>query len=62
VPAFTAIVISMFLHGSILHIAGNMLYLWIFGNNVEDAMGHFRFLKSSSFPLFAPVRRGPWNR
>jgi membrane associated rhomboid family serine protease len=34
---------SMFLHGSILHLAGNMLYLWIFGNNVEDAMGHFRF-------------------
>src|SRR5580704_8590390 len=44
VPAITAIFISMFLHGSILHIAGNMLYLWIFGNNVEDAMGHFRFL------------------
>ena len=34
---------SMFLHGGILHIAGNMLYLWIFGNNVEDAMGHARF-------------------
>ena len=34
---------SMFLHGSILHLAGNMLYLWIFGNNVEDAMGHLRF-------------------
>jgi membrane associated rhomboid family serine protease len=44
VPAITAIFVSMFLHGSILHIAGNMLYLWIFGNNVEDAMGHFRFL------------------
>ncbi|MGD0144056.1 MAG: rhomboid family intramembrane serine protease [Rhizomicrobium sp.] len=43
-PAITAIVVSMFLHGSILHIAGNMLYLWIFGNNVEDAMGHTRFL------------------
>jgi len=42
-PAFTAIFISMFLHGSILHIAGNMLYLWIFGNNIEDAMGHVRF-------------------
>jgi membrane associated rhomboid family serine protease len=35
---------SMFLHGGLLHIAGNMLYLWVFGNNVEDAMGHFRFL------------------
>ena len=35
---------SMFLHGGLLHIAGNMLYLWIFGNNIEDRMGHFRFL------------------
>ena len=42
-PALT-IFTSMFLHGSILHIAGNMLYLWIFGNNVEDAMGHARYL------------------
>jgi rhomboid family protein len=35
---------SMFLHGSILHVGGNMLYLWIFGDNVEDAFGHVRFL------------------
>ena len=35
---------SMFLHGGFLHLGGNMLYLWIFGNNVEDAMGHARFL------------------
>jgi membrane associated rhomboid family serine protease len=35
---------SMFLHGGLFHIAGNMLYLWIFGNNVEDALGHGRFL------------------
>jgi membrane associated rhomboid family serine protease len=34
---------GMFLHGSWLHIAGNMLFLWIFGNNVEDAMGKVRF-------------------
>jgi membrane associated rhomboid family serine protease len=34
----------MFMHGSLLHIAGNMLFLWIFGNNVEDSMGPFRFL------------------
>jgi membrane associated rhomboid family serine protease len=34
---------SMFMHGSILHLAGNMLFLWIFGNNVEDAMGHVKF-------------------
>jgi membrane associated rhomboid family serine protease len=44
VPPVTTIFTSMFLHGGILHIAGNMLYLWIFGNNVEDAMGHARFL------------------
>ena len=35
---------SMFLHGGFLHIIGNMLYLWIFGNNVEGALGHGRFL------------------
>ena len=35
---------SMFLHGGILHLAGNMLYLWIFGNNIEDAFGHLRFI------------------
>jgi membrane associated rhomboid family serine protease len=35
---------SMFLHGSWLHVGGNMLFLWIFGNNVEDAMGRVRFL------------------
>jgi membrane associated rhomboid family serine protease len=35
---------SMFLHGGPFHVAGNMLYLWIFGDNVEDALGHFRFL------------------
>lgn len=35
---------SMFLHGGFLHILGNMLYLWIFGDNVEDRMGHLRYL------------------
>ena len=35
---------SMFMHGSWLHIIGNMLFLWIFGNNVEDALGKLRFL------------------
>lgn len=43
VPPIATIFIAMFLHGSILHLAGNMLYLWIFGNNIEDAMGHTRF-------------------
>ena len=35
---------SMFLHGGWMHIIGNMLYLWIFGNNIEDSMGHLRFV------------------
>jgi membrane associated rhomboid family serine protease len=35
---------AMFMHGGVLHIAGNMLFLWIFGNNVEDAMGRIKFL------------------
>jgi membrane associated rhomboid family serine protease len=35
---------SMFLHGGWMHLIGNMLYLWIFGNNIEDAMGHARFI------------------
>src|SRR5882724_6051104 len=35
---------SMFVHGGLFHVAGNMLYLWIFGDNVEDAVGHGRFL------------------
>jgi membrane associated rhomboid family serine protease len=35
---------SMFLHGGVLHVGGNMLYLWIFGNNIEDSMGRARFL------------------
>ncbi len=43
---------SMFLHGGLFHIAGNMLYLWIFGNSVEDTLGHGRFL---AFYLLAGV-------
>jgi membrane associated rhomboid family serine protease len=43
-PWLLTIVTSMFMHGGILHIAFNMLFLWIFGNNVEDAMGRVRFL------------------
>jgi membrane associated rhomboid family serine protease len=42
--AVVTIFTAMFLHGGILHLAGNMLFLWIFGDNVEDALGHFRFL------------------
>jgi len=43
-PAWLTIFTSMFLHGGWMHLIGNMLYLWVFGNNVEDAMGHRRFI------------------
>ncbi len=43
VPAEVTIITSMFIHGGLLHLAGNMLYLWIFGNNVEDSMGYGKF-------------------
>ena len=43
-PAMLGILTSMFLHGGWLHILGNMLYLWIFGNNVEDRLGRIPFL------------------
>jgi membrane associated rhomboid family serine protease len=42
-PEFT-LATSMFLHGGVFHLGGNMVFLWIFGNNIEDATGHFRFL------------------
>jgi membrane associated rhomboid family serine protease len=42
--SWVAVLTSMFVHGGILHVGGNMLYLWIFGDNVEDRMGHGRFL------------------
>ena len=35
---------SMFMHGSLLHLGSNMLYLWIFGNNIEDRLGHVKFI------------------
>ncbi len=44
IPASFSVFTSMFLHGGFMHLIGNMLYLWIFGNNIEDAMGHGRFI------------------
>jgi membrane associated rhomboid family serine protease len=41
---FSAILTSMFMHGGWMHIIGNMWFLWIFGDNVEDAFGHFKYL------------------
>lgn len=43
IPVLLTLVTSTFLHGGIAHIAGNMLYLWIFGDNIEDALGHIRY-------------------
>ncbi|HEY8970847.1 MAG TPA: rhomboid family intramembrane serine protease [Puia sp.] len=44
IPVFLTLFTSMFMHGGLAHIAGNMLFLYIFGDNVEDAMGHVRYL------------------
>ena len=44
VPLYGTILTSMFVHGGLFHLAGNMLYLWIFGDNVEDRLGRVRFL------------------
>ena len=47
IPAYFSlvkVVTSMFVHGGFAHLAGNMLFLWIFGDNVEDRLGHFRFI------------------
>jgi membrane associated rhomboid family serine protease len=62
------IVISMFLHGGLMHIGSNMLYLWIFGDNIEDRLGHFRyllfyllcgFLATFAHAVFSPGSRIP---
>lgn len=44
IPVFLTLFTSMFMHGGLAHLAGNMLYLWIFGDNVEDALGHLKYL------------------
>ena len=54
-PAFLPLLTSMFLHAGIAHILGNMLFLWIFGDNVEDFYGHFTYL---SFYLICGVGAG----
>ena len=43
-PVWITIFTAMFMHGGLLHIAGNMLFLWIFGNNIEDSMSRWRFI------------------
>ena len=44
VSVYLTLLTSMFMHGGIAHIAGNMLFLWIFGDNIEDRLGHVRYL------------------
>ena len=43
-PILVTLITSLFLHGGFLHIGANLLFLWVFGDNIEDAMGHVRFL------------------
>ncbi len=44
VPPIANLLTALFMHGSFMHLAGNMWFLWIFGDNVEDTLGHFRYL------------------
>ena len=44
IPEWMTLFSAQFLHGGILHLGGNMLYLWVFGNNIEEVLGRFRFL------------------
>ncbi len=44
IPEWMTLITSQFLHGGFLHLAGNMLFLWVFGNNIEDRLGHVKYL------------------
>src|SRR2546423_9538594 len=44
IPVWLTLITSMFMHGGIAHLAGNMLYLWVFGDNIENRLGHLRYL------------------
>jgi len=43
-PKWATVLTSMFMHGSWMHLIGNMWFLWVFGNNIEDSMGHLRYI------------------
>src|SRR5262249_56662749 len=43
VSVYLTLLTSMFMHGGIIHLLGNMVFLWVFGDNVEDALGHLRY-------------------
>lgn len=55
VSVYATLITAMFIHGGLLHIGSNMLFLWVFGDNVEDRMGHIRFF---AFYLFTGVVAG----
>jgi rhomboid family protein len=61
-----SILSSMFLHGSLLHIAGNMLFLWVFGNNIEDRMGRVVFpifyIAAGAVAVYAQVLPSPGSQ
>lgn len=65
-PVFLTIFSSMFMHGSFVHLFGNMLYLWIFGNNVEDYLGRFKFvlfyLLSGIFAAVTQILIAPYSK
>ncbi|MFZ2330807.1 MAG: rhomboid family intramembrane serine protease [Atribacterota bacterium] len=65
-PIYLTILFSMFMHGGLVHLLGNMLYLWIFGNNVEDYLGKIRFLifyiLSGIFAAFAQILMAPGSK
>ena len=44
IPPWLTLLTAIFMHGSLMHLAGNMWFLWIFGDNIEDDMGHFKYL------------------
>jgi len=65
-PIYLTIVSSMFMHGSFVHLFGNMLYLWIFGNNIEDYLGKLKFtifyFLSGIFAAFTQILISPQSQ
>lgn len=61
VAPWMTIFTSMFMHANLFHVGGNMLYLWIFGNNIEDVLGHFNSHSSTLLRAWRP-RLHKWLR
>ena len=62
IPVYLTLLTAMFMHGGFAHLLGNMLYLWIFGDNLEDAMGHARYLAFYVATGSPPASRTSWSR